>query len=215
MCMRISATDLHAHTHMYIHIHAHSQLLCSAQKYIFAYSHTLHNKCKFVRVGECACIVHEDAMLDVGGIDDVEWRHHIALALCLHYTQCASMRTRMHMRTSMWIFMRTCVCICAKRSIQRMRNYRRVRDKADVLTHVCCVNNMYVMVTMKAKQHTASHCNTLQVVALCCWVLNTLQHSVSHCNTLQNTARYMHNMYVLFTINARQMYALIEWILSV
>jgi len=37
------------------------------------------------------------------------------------------------------------------------------------------------------RQHTATHCNTLQHTATHC---NTLQHTATHCNTLQHTATH-------------------------
>ena len=42
--------------------------------------------------------------------------------------------------------------------------------------------------THSNRQHTATHCNTLQHTATHC---NTLQHNAAHCSTLQHTATHI------------------------
>jgi len=41
------------------------------------------------------------------------------------------------------------------------------------------------------RQHTATHCNTLQYTTTHC---NTLQHTATHCNTLQHTATHCNTL---------------------
>jgi len=44
---------------------------------------------------------------------------------------------------------------------------------------------------LQARQHTATHCNTLQRAATRC---NTLQHTATHCNTLQRAATHCNTL---------------------